>query len=352
MQHIKLWKLKIPYTVSSKGAHKILHILGLNIPYCTYQVGSKKYYQISWFRFHMSKKNTHIVSANQFHYSIRDQLDDKKITELSRKIFLEKLGYEPNFEDPKSMNEKIFWMKLHYKNPLITKCCDKFSVKGYIRDILGEGYSIPTLDSWKSADQIDFSSLPNQCVLKVNWASGYNVIIKDLASISKDEVREQIRFWMRPEQNSYFQAFNWGYKDMEPVVYAEKYIEQIDGQLFDYKFFCCNGKVRFWFIATDRYTDHILTHDFFDMDFNKLPFDYGGRAHSTRQLEKPKFYEQMIVCAEKLSEPFPFVRVDFYETANRFYIGEMTFYPGGGILPFTPREWDYKLGEYIQIPTN
>ena len=93
-----------------------------------------------------------------------------------------------------------------------------------------------------------------------------------------------------------------------------------------------------------------MTYDFYDTDFNRMDFKYGGKEHSNKVLDKPRFYNEMIKYAEKLSKPFPFVRVDFYETDDSFYVGEMTFYSGGGILPFDPIEWDYKLGEYINIP--
>ena len=105
------------------------------------------------------------------------------------------------------------------------------------------------------------------------------------------------------------------------------------------------------FIATDRHKDGKLTYTFYDPDFNKLPFTYGGRSNM-ENLEKPKFFNEMIRCAEILAKPFPFVRVDFYETGDKIYVGEMTFYSGGGILPFQPEEWDYKLGELIPLPNN
>ena len=224
------------------------------------------------------------------------------------------------------------------------------AVKDYVTEKLGPGYVIPTLQSWKSAEDMDLSQLPDQFVLKVNWSSGYNIIVKDKQQLDPEEVRKKVAHWMQPQQNSYYQTFNWGYKHMQPVVYAEEYMEQIDGQLYDYKFYCCNGKAQFLFIATDRHKEGKLTYNFFDMDFNRLPFTYGGRGHE-EHLEKPAHFEEMVRCAELLAEPFPFVRVDFYEVGNTIYIGEMTFYSGGGILPFDPVEWDYKLGEYIPIPT-
>lgn len=351
MQYLKLGTFRIPYQVKTSGTEKHVQIGGIQIPFSTYIVDGEKYYKLGFVRFKATLFIKYRNTQSDSNYLMRDQLNDAKIKEIAESIFQEKLGYAPNLENPKSMNEKIFWMKLNYHNPLVTKCCDKFCVKEYVDDVLGPGYTVPTIASWERAEDIDFAILPESYALKVNWASGYNVIVKDKSLIDENSIRKKVDHWMQPQQNSYFQTFNWGYKNMKPVVYAEKYMEQCAGQLYDYKFFCCNGKVRFWFIATERYGEGHLTHDFFDMNFNKLEFDYGGRAHTDLKLEKPRFYEEMIRSAELLSKPFPFVRVDFYETADSYYVGEMTFYPGGGILPFKPVEWDYKLGEYITLPS-
>lgn len=350
MQYLKLGPLKIPYRIQNNGTQKEFQIGSIHIPFSTHTVQDKKYYQIGIIKLRLPFLDKYFITQSQSNYDMREQLDDAKIKEIATKIFKEKVGYTPDFEHPRSMNEKIFWMKLHYHNPLVTTCCDKFAVKEYVDDVLGVGHTVPNIASWDKAEDIDFSVLPKQYALKVNWSSGYNVIVKDNTTIKEEEIRQKVARWMQPQKNSYYQTFNWGYKNMKPVVYAEQYMEQCQGQLYDYKFFCCNGKVKFWFIATERYGDNKLTHDFYDMDFNKLDFDYGGRAHSKLKLEKPRFFEEMVRSAELLAKPFPFVRVDFYETADTFYVGEMTFYPGGGILPFDPVEWDYKLGEYIKLP--
>lgn len=350
MQYLKLGPFRIPYNVKIEGHKKYLQVAGLRLPFSSYTEGLRKYYRIGPLRFSLRHPNKRIVNQGQLHYRQRQELTEDGIHKRATAIFQEKLGYVPDLEHPRSMNEKILWLKLHHWDPRITRCCDKFRVKDYVTEKLGPGYVIPTIQNWNRPEDVDFSALPERFVLKVNWSSGYNILVTDRGTFNEAEAQQKIAHWMAPAQNSYYENFNWGYRDMLPVVYAEEYLEQPDGQLYDYKFFCCDGKVRFWFIATDRHGEKQLTHDFFDMDFNHLDFDYGGRAHASQPLEKPVFYEEMIRCAEILSEPFPFVRVDFYETNGRFYVGEMTFYPGGGILAFEPREWDYRLGEYINLP--
>ena len=349
MNYLKLGPIRIPYKIKTDGETKIFQIFGLKIPFSTITKNGQKYYRLFFLTFRLPFLDKYFINQSKSNYLMRQQLTDEKIRQIAESIFREKLGYTPNLDDPRSMNEKIFWMKLNYHDPLVTTCCDKFAVKEYVTEKLGAGYVLPNIASWENPDDIDFNTLPDRFALKVNWSSGYNIIVTDKSQLNIPETVERIRFWMEPQQNSYFQTFNWGYKNMKPVVYTEPYIEQIDGQLYDYKFYCCNGKVKFLFIATDRHKDKKLTYTFFDPDFNQLPLTYGGRSNADG-LQKPKFYDEMIRCAEILSRPCPFVRVDFYETGDKIYVGEMTFYSGGGILPFNPEEWDYKLGQLIELP--
>ena len=210
-------------------------------------------------------------------------------------------------------------------------------------------YYVPNIASWDDPDDIDFDALPDRFVLKVNWSSGYNIIVKDKSKLNIPATRATLKKWMKPDRNSYYQYFNWGFKHAKPVVYAEEYLEQIDGQVYDYKFFTFNGEVKALFIATDRSSDSV-TFDFFDRDFNYMPFTYGHTRHANPLPPKPRNYDKMVELAEKLAKPFPFVRVDFYEVGDKIYLGEMTFYSGGGLLPFEPVEWDYKFGEWFQLP--
>ena len=285
----------------------------------------------------------------RMHYRLRKMIDEKQKREILSQVFSERVGYEMDWENPKTFNQKIMWAKLYYQDPLITACCDKYAVKDYVKSTIGEEYIVPTIGSWSNPDDIDFDALPEKFVLKVNWSSGFNIIVPDKSKLDVQETREKLRKWMEPDRNSYFQYFNWGYKHMKPVIYAEEYLEQIAGQVYDYKFFMCGGKMEFLFIATDRHGDHTLTYTYFDKDFKHIPCTYGHKPNASPLPEMPKNVHKMIEMAEKLSKPFPFVRVDFYEIGDRIYLGEMTFYSGGGVLPFDPPQWDLKLGEKIHF---
>ncbi len=284
------------------------------------------------------------------HYNMGAMLTEKKKIEILSETFEKRVGYKLDLENPKTMNEKIMWMKLYYQNPLITQCADKYAVKDYVSEVVGSEYVVPTIASWSNPEDIDFDALPDRFVLKVNWSSGYNIIVKDKSTLDREKTVAQLKKWIVPDRNAYYQYFNWGYKHMKPVIYAEEYLEQIAGQVYDYKFFMCNGKYEYMLIATDRANDADLTHDFFDSEFNYIPVTYGELKHAKTLPSKPKNFDKMIEVAEKLAKPFPYVRVDFYEIGDQIFLGEMTFYPAGGLKPFFPAEWDRNFGDKIPLP--
>lgn len=345
-KYLYIGKIGIPYNVIKSGAVSILEIAGIRIPFKRYEENGSDYIKLFGFRICLDK----IFSNRKLnHYKNRELLTDEFCKKLLAKELKNDLGYVPNIDNPKTFNEKILWMKFYDHNPLITKCCDKYAVKEYVSEVIGPKYVLPVLNKWNKASDIDFSQLPNKFAIKVNWSSGYNIIVKDKAKMDQKEVIKKLDLWMQPCKNSYYDTFNWGYKDMKPVIYAEPYIEQFDGQVFDYKFYICNGKFEFLFIATDRLNNG-LTYTFFDKKFNHLPCTYGNKPNASPLPQMPKNVRKMIELAEKLAKPFKFVRVDFYEIDDStFYVGEMTFYSGGGTLPFKPFDYDLILGEKIKI---
>ena len=127
-------------------------------------------------------------------------------------------------------------------------------------------------------------------------------------------------------------------------------LDSKDKELRDYKFFCFDGKPTYMFIATNRMSQEETKFDFFDMDYNHLPFT-NGHPNAEKLPEKPSHFELMKKLAEKLSVGIPHVRVDFYEADNKVYFGEYTFYHWGGLMKFEPEEWDYEFGRHIVLPT-
>ena len=285
-----------------------------------------KYYFIYWNRFRgLTKKQEKYLLEKQFKWLV---------------------GYKLNLDNPKSFNEKIQWLKLNYHAPLLTKCADKYAVREYVKEKIGEEYLIPLLRVWNSPDEIDFDSLPDKFVLKVNWGSGQNIIVKDKSKLNIVETREKLKNWMKPEANHYWMGLEWCYKDIQPKIIAEEYMQQLDGDLYDYKFLAYGGKVQNLFIVSDRFKNmHV---DFYDREYKRLRLKR-LYENSSSGIPKPDNYEKMVELAEKLAEGLPFVRADFYSVNDKIYFGEMTFYPGGGFEPFEPVEWDYKFGDMIDL---
>lgn len=278
-----------------------------------------------------------------------DGLTDSKIRYCLSHLFKQYTGYRLNLRNPKTFNEKLQWLKLYYHrhpNPLITKCADKVGVREYVKEKIGEEYLIPCLGVWDNPDDIDFDKLPDQFVLKVNWGSGQNIIVRDKSKLDINETKRQLADWMRPESNHYYDFFEWCYKDIKPQIIAEKYMD-LGEDLLDYKIRCYNGVPRNLFVCSERKTGLKVT--FFDLNWKRLPFIRKYPA-SSQEIECPKHFQEMLKISKALAAPFPFVRADFFCLKDKLYVGELTFFPGAGHEDFKPIEWDKKLGNLLTLP--
>lgn len=256
------------------------------------------------------------------------------------------MGEFPNLDNPQRFNEKLQWLKLHDKHSEYTRMVDKYEAKEYVKEILGEEYIIPTLGVWERFEDIDFDSLPNQFVLKCTHDSGGLVICPDKSKLDIEKARKKIT--KRLKRNQFWKHREYPYKDVKPRIIAEQFMVDESGtELKDYKFFCFNGKCKMLFIATDRPFD--TRFDFYDTEFNHLPF-IQGHPHATKEIKKPRGFEEMIRLAEVLSKGIPQVRVDFYDINGKIYFGELTFFHYSGNVRFQPDEWDYKIGEWLDLP--
>ena len=252
----------------------------------------------------------------------------------------------PNLKNPKTYNEKLQWMKLNDHNELYHTLADKYEVKKYVENLIGSEYVIKTLGVYDSFDEIDFNSLPDRFVLKCTHDSGGLVICKDKSKLDKENARKIIESSLK--NNYFYHSREWAYKDLKPRIIAEEYIETRNGDLPDYKFFCFDGKARALYVATGRHTESGVCFDFFDENFNHLPF-YNSHPNSKNKIDKPTGFDKMKELAEKLSVGMPHVRVDLYDIDGKVYFGEYTFYHMSGFQPFKPEEWDYTFGSWIDL---
>ncbi len=259
-------------------------------------------------------------------------------------------GKKLDLENPVTFNEKLQWLKLYNRNPMYTTMVDKYEAKKYVANIISDEHIIPTLGIYDSVEDIDFDSLPNQFVLKCTHDSGGIVICQDKTQLNRKEAIKKLRKGLK--SNFYWTNREWPYKNVTPRIIAEKYMTNGDGELRDYKFFCFDGVPRVMFIASDRFSKEEETKfDFFDMEFNHLPFR-NGHPNATKPIERPAEFDEMRMLASKLSKGIPQVRVDFYDVNGQIYFGEMTFFHWSGFVKFDPEEWDYKIGEMIELPRN
>lgn len=259
------------------------------------------------------------------------------------------MGKRLNLSTPRTFNEKLQWLKLNDRKPEYTVMVDKYAVKKYVSDRIGDQYIIPTLGVWDRPEDIDFESLPDQFVLKVTHDSGGLVICRDKATLDKEATIQKLH---KSLQRDYYQVHReWPYKNVPRRIIAEQYMEDKEtGELRDYKFFCFNGTARLLFIATDRMNKNEETKfDFFDMELNHLDIK-NGHPNADTSPAKPKNFEEMRHLAEKLSQNIPHVRVDFYEVNGKTYFGELTFSHWSGLVPFEPEEWDRTIGDWIKLP--
>ncbi|MCZ9920813.1 ATP-grasp fold amidoligase family protein [Brachyspira hyodysenteriae] len=266
-----------------------------------------------------------------------------------RKYFIEGIGYEPNFDEPKTFNEKLNWLKLYYHDSRITKYADKYYVREYIKETIGEEYLIPLIGVWDSVEDIDFDSLPNQFVLKVNWGSGQNIIVKDKAKINIEEIKNKLEYWMKPTSNHYYTYYEWGYKYIEPKILCEKFIKDNNTEnLTVYGVYCSSGKPSFIHVITDAHTG-LDKCTIYDTNWNKLDVHYIWDP-IPYSIQKPTSLNTILQLASKLASDFPHVRIDFFSINEKIYSSEITFYTNAGLTPFTPVKWDYKFGENIILP--
>lgn len=254
-----------------------------------------------------------------------------------------------DFKNPKTYSEKLQWLKLYDRKPLYTTIVDKYLVKKYVEEKIGAKYVIPLLGVWRHFDEIDFSKLPDQFVLKTNHDCGGVVVCKDKNSFDKEAAKDKLERHLNT--NYFWEHREWPYKNVNPCIFAEKYMVDESGyELKDYKWFCFDGEPKALFIAQDRDNPNEETKfDFYDMDFNHLPIKNGHPNSSVRR-EKPVGFDEMKELAKVLSSGFIHVRVDFYNISGQIYFGELTFFHWSGFVKFEPKEWDYTFGSWIKLP--
>lgn len=274
-----------------------------------------------------------------------DSWTDERYLKLTYRLMI---GKKLNLNNPQTFNEKLQWLKIHDRNYQYTSLVDKIEAKKIVGKVIGEEYIIPTLEICDSFDEIDWEKLPNRFIIKCNHNSGGVIVVNDKKDLDKDSLRTHFNKLLK--KNYYYNGREYPYKNIKPKIMIEENIQNANTkkQIDDYKLMCFNGKVKCSFVCSNRDSKEGLCVNFYDEDWNPMPFER-HYPKNKQEFPKPKEYNKMVELAEKLSKNIPFVRVDFYVVNDKIYFGELTFYPGSGMEEFTPDEWDYILGTWLDI---
>ena len=272
---------------------------------------------------------------------------------LRIKFYL-KMGYPLNLDNPKTYSEKLQWLKLYNRRPEYTTLVDKYAVKEFVAKTIGPEFVIPTLGVWNRPEDIEWEKLPTQFVLKTTHGGGGGgvIICTNKNTINRSEVIIKLNESLN--QDLYKYCREYPYKNVPRRIIAEEYVQpdSVIKDLPDYKFFCFNGEVKAMFIGTDRNKEgEDVKFDFFDADFNHLPFSQ-GHNNAVNMPQRPKSFEKMKSIASQLSKGIPHVRVDLYEIEGKILFGELTFYHFSGMMPFNPTKWDAIFGDMLSLPEN
>ena len=292
------------------------------------------------------KKNPWILWIWNEQRRIKAEKNFKKITdeEFVKKFYKNAFGNELDLENPITFNEKLNWLKLNLKDPNSTICADKYEVRKHIEN-KGYGYILnDLLGVYDNVEEINIDRLPDRFVLKGTHGSGWNLIVKDKNKVKWKPWKLIMKSWLR--QNFYYYGREWVYKDIKPRIICEKFLEDSNKELLDYKIYCFNGIPKFIQIDVDRFTNH--TANYYDVEWNEMDFQYDDE-NSGRKIEKPKNLEQMLEISKDLSEEFKHVRVDFYEVDGKLYFGELTFFTASGSGKFNPEKYDEIIGSWLYL---
>ena len=276
-------------------------------------------------------------------------LPDEKYAQWFHKLYT---GKGLNLKEPKYFDEKIWWLKLNNRDPLLTKCSDKHAVREYVKEKGLEHILIPQLGFYNDAKDIPFSEYNDEVIIKCTSGSGENYFFAPQKNNDIKMIVKRMNYTLK--QNPYWYSREWNYKNIDRKITVEKIIRDKNGKLPpDYKFMCFNGEPKLLFldiglIDENNVYNHNYPRNIYDMDFNLMPF-IETRENYKGVIEKPENWKQMVEIAKTLSEPFPFCRVDLYNVDGKVYFGEITFYHGGGCNDIQPEEWDLKVGSWIDI---
>jgi len=271
---------------------------------------------------------------------------------VEKRTFKSVLGYEPDFEHPHTLNEKMCWLKLHDHRDFCTMVADKYRARDYFAEHFGPEHLVPLvrkLDSWKDIDRGAFPEYP--FIIKCNSGAGTWQIIRNRDDVDIAHLRTKARAWMG--LNHYYETREWQYKNIKPCLIIEKLLMDSDGRVpADIKLHFFNGKCAFVYKVIDREGDSYRA--FFTPEWELLPFQFTSKAKHKPIRDhvdepRPACLDEMIAIGTEIAKNFKYVRVDFYDMGDTFYFSEITLYHGAGYNQFYPPEYAEQYAELLEI---
>ena len=274
-------------------------------------------------------------------------LPDKSYIKLYYRL---RVGRKLDTDNPTTLNEKLQWMKFNYRFPLQSIVSDKLLVRNYVKEKIGEEYLIPLLGSWEKYDDIDFSLLPKQFVLKCNHDSGGLVVCTDKDKLNHREARCKIEKSLKT--NFFYIGREYQYRNIKPMILCEEFISDNGKVPMDYKIYCFNGVPDVILVCRDRFSKntHRASYLFFDQDWKFQPLDKGDENLEDTDIPRPENLGKMIEIAKELSKDFLFARIDLYNIRGKICFGEITLSPNSGFDPDIKYETDLMFGQKLKIP--
>lgn len=260
------------------------------------------------------------------------------------------LNISCNLDNPVTFQEKLQWIKLHDHKPVYHQMVDKVGVKEFIAEKIGREYVVPTIGVWENLEDINFSLLPKEFIIKNTNDSGTYYICTNKDELDYDELKRRLSVtW---GHDYYVWSREWCYKGLKRRIIVEPLLHDGKGlYLTDYKFFTFNGEPKFFYTTSGRGTLGGLKEDFFDIEGNHMEFSQAGYLNRGSEYPKPPVnLSKMIEFSRILAKDTYHLRVDFYEISGKLYVGELTFFDGGGFCNFVPLKYNRILGDLIDLP--
>jgi TupA-like ATPgrasp len=284
------------------------------------------------------------------YYLTRDRFSDR---EFITKKFNQVQDYQLQLDNPRTLNEKLQWLKLNDRKEIYTVYADKYAVRKYMADNFGEDLLIPLLYHTTDYRDIRPENLPDTpFIIKANHGFGTYFIVRDKTKVNWKRLRTDCRLWLLT--NYYYNEREWQYFNIKPRLVAEQLLVTKNGRIpNDYKLHCINGRVQFVYVSVDR--EGVNKRNIYDRAWNPLYFTWNRKGKDIsnirgEEVPPPASYERMLVIAEQIAQQFKYVRIDFYDVEGHLYFGEITQSHGGGFDSITPVELDYQFGAMITVP--